>query len=399
MLEFTNRAKNVSPSLTLAITAKANQMKADGYDLISFAAGEPDFNTPQFIIDAAKQALDKGYTKYTAASGLTALKEAVCQKLKNDNGLTYSPEQIVISTGAKQCLFNALQAVAQEGDEVIIIAPYWLTYPELIKICGATPVIVETNAANGFMLSVSALKKAITDKTKAIIINTPNNPSGTLYPESVIREFAELLKEYPDIWVISDEIYEALSYDGNKHFSIACADEQIKERTILINGMSKAYAMTGWRIGYSASSTAAAKKMGAMQSHQTSNANTMAQHASIVALTKGQNFISEMRGVFESRRDALLDCFKDFKEVDCVKGGGAFYVMVNIKHLINKSYKGQKIDSALKFSQLLLENKYVAVIPCESFGAPDYVRLTYTLDIAVIKEGAKRFKDFVKEIC
>ncbi len=249
------------------------------------------------------------------------------------------------------------------------------------------------------MLSVSALKKAITDKTKAIIINTPNNPSGTLYPESVIREFAELLKEYPDIWVISDEIYEALSYDGNKHFSIACADEQIKERTILINGMSKAYAMTGWRIGYSASSTAAAKKMGAMQSHQTSNANTMAQHASIVALTKGQNFISEMRGVFESRRDALLDCFKDFKEVDCVKGGGAFYVMVNIKHLINKSYKGQKIDSALKFSQLLLENKYVAVIPCESFGAPDYVRLTYTLDIAVIKEGAKRFKDFVKEIC
>ena len=221
MLTITNRAKNVSPSLTLAITAKANKMKAEGIDLISFAAGEPDFNTPDFIIDAAKKALDKGFTKYTAASGMPALKDAVCEKLARDNNLTYAQDQIVVSSGAKQSLFNAIQVTVEEGDEVIIIAPYWLTYPELVKICGGTPVVVTMSADNGFALDVDAVKAAITDKTKAIIINTPNNPTGTLYPREKLEEFAEMLKAYPDIYVISDEIYEALAYDGKKHFSLA----------------------------------------------------------------------------------------------------------------------------------------------------------------------------------
>mgnify|MGYP004649116211 CR=1 FL=1 len=398
MLTFTDRAKNVSPSLTLAITAKANQMKAEGVDLISFAAGEPDFNTPEFICKAAINAINKGYTKYTAASGLPALKQAVCAKLKRDNNLDYTPDQIVVSTGAKQCLFNAVQAVVQDGDEVIIIAPYWLTYPELVKICGGKPVVVNTDASKGFMLDVAAVKKAITPKTKAIILNTPNNPTGTLYTEDVVREFAEMLKAYPDIWIISDEIYEALAYDGHKHFSVAQTCEEIKNRTIVINGMSKAYAMTGWRIGYSASTVDAAKRMGALQSHESSNANTIAQHASITALNDGQPFIADMRKVFEARRNALLDCFKGFDAVNCVKGNGAFYVMVNVSGLFGKSFNGTKIESALQFSQLLLENAHVAVIPCESFGAKDYIRLTYTLDIPVIQKGAQRIKNFIQEI-
>ena len=303
MLTITNRAKNVSPSLTLAITAKANKMKAEGVDLISFAAGEPDFNTPEFIIQAAKTALDKGFTKYTAASGMPSLKDAVCNKLARDNGLTYTQEQIVVSSGAKQSLFNAIQATVEEGDEVIIIAPYWLTYPELVKICGGTPVVVTMKAEDGFALNVNEVKKAITSKTKAIIMNTPNNPTGTLYSEESIREFAQMLKAYPDVYVISDEIYEALAYDGKKHFSIAQVDEDMKERTIVINGMSKAYAMTGWRIGYTASSTVLAKRMGALQSHESSNPNTIAQHASVTALNNGEEFIASMRKIFEERRN------------------------------------------------------------------------------------------------
>ncbi len=399
MLTITNRAKNVSPSLTLAITAKANKMKAEGVDLISFAAGEPDFNTPDFIIDAAKKALDKGFTKYTAASGMPALKDAVCEKLARDNDLVYTQEQIVVSSGAKQSLFNAIQATVQEGDEVIIIAPYWLTYPELVKICGGTPVVVTMSANDGFALNVDAVKAAITDKTKAIIINTPNNPTGTLYPREKMIEFAEMLKAYPDIYVISDEIYEALAYDGKKHFSLAQVGEEMKERTIVINGMSKAYAMTGWRIGYTASSTVLAKRMGALQSHESSNPNTIAQHASVTALREGQNFISDMRKVFENRRNALLDAFSDCDAVKCVKGSGAFYVMVDLSKLLGKSYQGKVINTPLEFSETLLEKAHVAVIPCESFGADKYIRLTYTLDIPVIREGAARIKKFIGEIC
>ena len=399
MLTITQRAKNVSPSLTLAITAKANKMKAEGIDLISFAAGEPDFNTPEFIINAAKTALDKGFTKYTAASGMPSLKDAVCAKLLRDNDLSYTQEQIVVSSGAKQSLFNAIQATVEEGDEVVIIAPYWLTYPELVKICGGTPVVVTMSAEDGFALDVAAVRKAITAKTKAIIMNTPNNPTGTLYSEESIREFAKMLKEYPDIYVISDEIYEALAYDGKKHFSIAQVDEEIKERTIVINGMSKAYAMTGWRIGYTASSTILAKRMGALQSHESSNPNTIAQHASVEALNNGQEFIASMRKIFEERRNALLDCFKGYDKVRCVKGSGAFYVMVDLSGLLGKSYEGKQINTPLEFSETLLEKAHVAVIPCESFGADKYVRLTYTLDIPVIKEGARRIQKFIDEIC
>lgn len=399
MLTITNRAKNVSPSLTLAITAKANKMKAEGVDLISFAAGEPDFNTPEFIINAAKVALDKGFTKYTAASGMPALKDAVCNKLARDNGLTYTQEQIVVSSGAKQSLFNAIQATVEEGDEVIIIAPYWLTYPELVKICGGTPVVVTMSAEDGFALNVKAVKDAITPKTKAIIMNTPNNPTGTLYSEETIREFAQMLKEYPDVYVISDEIYEALAYDGKKHFSIAQVDEDLKERTIVINGMSKAYAMTGWRIGYTASSTVLAKRMGALQSHESSNPNTIAQHASVTALNNGEEFIASMRKIFEERRNALLACFEGYDKVKCVKGSGAFYVMVDVSGLLGKSYEGKQINTPLEFSETLLEKAHVAVIPCESFGADKYVRLTYTLDIPVIQEGARRIQKFIDGIC
>lgn len=322
MLNITNRAKNVSPSLTLAITAKANKLKESGVDIVSFAAGEPDFNTPEFIVNAAKDALDKGLTKYTPASGIAPLKKAVCAKLKRDNALDFQPEQIVISTGAKQSLFNALQTVCQEGDEVIIISPYWLTYPELIKICGAKPVVVETKAEEGFALNVGLIEKAVTDKTRALILNMPNNPSGTVYGREKIEELAAMLRRHPDVWIVADEIYEALTYDGMEHFSIAQIDD-MKDRTILINGLSKSYAMTGWRIGYAASPAYVAKYMGALQSHQTSNPNTIAQYASVTALDEGEAFIKNMRAVFEERRNALWSFLDEVPSIKYVKGNGA----------------------------------------------------------------------------
>ncbi|MGN0781612.1 MAG: pyridoxal phosphate-dependent aminotransferase [Christensenellales bacterium] len=397
MLNITNRAKNVSPSLTLAITAKANKLKENGVDIVSFAAGEPDFNTPEFIVNAAKDALDKGLTKYTPASGITPLKKSVCAKLKRDNGLDYQPEQIVISTGAKQSLFNALQTVCQEGDEVIIISPYWLTYPELIKICGAKPVVVETKAEEGFALDVDRIEKAVSDKTRALIVNMPNNPSGTVYSKEKIEELAAMLRRHPDVWIIADEIYEALTYDGLSHFSIAQIAD-MKDRTILINGMSKSYAMTGWRIGYAASPAAVAKYMGALQSHQTSNPNTIAQYASVTALDEGDAFIKNMRTVFEERRNALWSCLETVPSIKYVKGNGAFYVMVDISALLGKKYRGEAIDSALKFSELLTEHAHVSTIPCECFGIEGYIRLTYTLSIERIREGVERIKTFIEEI-
>lgn len=397
MLNTTNRAKNVSPSLTLAITAKANKLKDSGVDIVSFAAGEPDFNTPEFIVNAAKDALDRGLTKYTPASGIAPLKRAVCDKLRRDNGLDYLPEQIVISSGAKQSLFNALQTVCQEGDEVIIISPYWLTYPELIKICGAKPVVVETKAENGFDLDIDAIERAVTDKTRALILNEPNNPTGTVYGRERIEELAKMLRRHPEIWVVADEIYEALTYDNLKHFSIAQIAD-MKDRTILINGMSKSYAMTGWRIGYAASPAYIAKYMGALQSHQTSNPNTIAQYASVVALDEGEAFINNMRTVFEERRNALWSYLEAVPQIKYVKGNGAFYVMVDISAFVGKKYRGEIIDSALKFSGLLTEHAHVSTIPCECFGLQKYIRLTYTLSIERIREGVDRIKAFIEEI-
>jgi aspartate aminotransferase len=396
---FSKRSTAVSPSLTLAITAKANELKSRGVDVVSFGVGEPDFNTPENIINAAKYALDNGMTKYTASSGMPILKKAICQKLKDENGLEYEPSQIVVSTGAKQALFNALQVLVDEGDEVILPAPYWLTYPELVKICGGTVKLVYCLPENDFILNPADLEKAITPKTKAIILNTPNNPTGAVYSKENIEKIAEILAKYPDIWVISDEIYEKLIYDGVKHYSIANVSKDIYDRTIVINGMSKAYAMTGWRIGYAAAPSAqVAKLMDGLQSHQTSNANTMAQYASMVALTDPTDNMEKMRVEFEARRNMMLELIADIKDIKAVRPTGAFYIMIDVSKLFNKTYEGEVVQSAHNLAKMLIDNESVAVIPCEGFGTDNFIRLSYATSRERIKEGLTRIKNFINKL-
>ena len=395
---FSKRSLTVSPSLTLAITAKSNELISQGVDVVSFGVGEPDFNTPQYIIDGAKYALDHGMTKYTASGGTPALKKAICEKLSRDNGLSYKPNQIVVSNGAKHSLFNTLQVLVEEGDEVIILSPYWLTYPELVKICGGKAVTVECLPEDGFIVRPEKLRAALNQNTKAIILNSPNNPTGAVYDKNDISAVAEVLKDFPDVWVIADEIYEKLIYEG-EHISIASLSQQMYDRTIVINGMSKAYAMTGWRIGYAAAPTAQiAKLMDGLQSHETSNANTIAQYAAQTALNGNGDSIDAMKEEFSERRDMMVDILAKIKYFSIVKPKGAFYVMVDVSALFNKAFRGVKIETANNFAKLLIESYYVAVIPCEGFGAEKFIRLSYATSREKITEGLKRLNDFVKEI-
>lgn len=395
-MNFSKRSLNVSPSLTLAITAKSNELKAQGVDVIAFGVGEPDFRTPSYIVTAAKDALDKGLTKYTASSGLPALKSAIAAKLLRDNDLSYEANQIVVSSGAKQSLFNAMQVLVDEGDEVIIPSPYWLTYPELVGICGGKSVVVPTYAKDCFVLQPQVLEKAITAKTKAVIINSPGNPTGAVYSLEQLTAIAEVLARHPNVWVIADEIYEKLVYENYRHYSIASVNKDMYDRTLVINGMSKAYAMTGWRIGYCAAPDArVAKLMDGLQSHETSNANTVAQYASIAALNGGKEELEEMRLTFWKRRDFMLKKLSEVNNLTAVKANGAFYIMVDVSQLFGKSYGNTVIDSANTLAKLLIEEEALAVIPCEAFGAGDFIRLSYATSIEKIDKGIDRLKHFI----
>ncbi len=396
---FSKRSLAVSPSLTLAITAKSNELKNQGVDVVSFGVGEPDFNTPGHIIDAAKYALDHGMTKYTASSGMPSLKKAVCEKLSRDNGLTYRPEQIVVSSGAKQSLFNAMQVLVDEGDEVILLSPYWLTYPELVKICGGKAVTVECPARDGFIVRPEALESAINPKTKVLMLNSPNNPTGAVYSLENLQAVAQVLQKHPDVWVIADEIYEKLIYDGLRHYSVAALSQDMYDRTIVVNGMSKAYAMTGWRIGYAAAPTAqVAKLMDGLQSHQTSNANTMAQYASQVALASGHESIDAMAAEFETRRNLMLGLLKNVPDITAVRANGAFYIMVEVSALFGKKLNGETVSTANNFAKMLIDNAQVAVIPCEGFGAKDFIRLSYATSRERIEEGIARINKFIAKL-
>lgn len=398
-MNFSKRSLNVSPSLTLAITAKSNELKAQGVDVITFGVGEPDFNTPSYIVAAAKVALDKGMTKYTASSGMPTLRQAICDKLLNDNNLTYAPNQIVVSSGAKQSLFNAMQVLVDEGDEVIIPAPYWLTYPELVGICGGKSVVVNTKASEGFILQPEALEAAITDKTRVLMLNSPSNPTGAVYSLEQLKAIAEVLSRHPNVMVIADEIYEKLVYDGYTHYSIASVSQDMYDRTMVVNGMSKAYAMTGWRIGYCAAPTArAAKLMDGLQSHETSNANTVAQYASITALCGGKEELEQMRLTFLERRDYMLERLAKLPNVTAVKANGAFYIMLDVSKLLGLSYKGKTIDCANTIAQMLIEDEALAVIPCEAFGASDFIRLSYATSIEKICKGIDRMEHILSQI-
>ncbi len=397
-MSVSKKVSGIAPSLTLEITAKAKKMKAEGVSIVSFGAGEPDFNTPDYIINSAKKALDIGFTKYTPASGMPELKKAICEKFKKDNNLDYTQNQIVISTGAKSSLYHAICAIVNDGDQVVLPSPFWLTYPELIKLAGGECVLVETKGENGYKITASELENAITDKTKALILNSPNNPTGAVYSKEEILELAKVC-EKAGIYVISDEIYEKLVYAGETHYSIAQASEYMKEHTIVINGMSKTYSMTGWRIGYLAAPEKIAKAISSMQSHTTSNACSFAQYASVTALVdeEGDEFIAKMQKTFDERRKFMVETLKQIDDIVVIEPKGAFYVFIDISSLYGKSFEGKVVDGSLSFADCALK-KGVALIPGVAFGNDDCIRLSYAISIEDIKEGLSRLASFIKEL-
>jgi aspartate aminotransferase len=386
---LTKRINTLSESITIAVSTLAQELKAEGKDIISFSAGEPDFDTPQVIKDAAIAAINSGFTKYTAVDGIPSLKEAVAAKLKRDNNLEYATNQIIVNNGAKHSLFNLFSATIEAGDEVIIPAPYWVTYPELVKYCEGVPVTIHTDDSSGFKITPEQLKNAITPKTKMLILTTPSNPTGAVYSKAELEALAEVLKG-TDILVASDEMYEKLTYDG-EFVSTASISEDMYKRTITINGLSKSVAMTGWRFGYMASADAelikATKKL---QSQSTSNINSITQYAAIAGLDgSADEDIAMMRKEFIKRRDEAVELFNNIDGLSVLKPDGAFYLFVNIKEVSNDS---------LTFCQDLLKSKGVAVVPGVGFGSEGYFRFSFATGIASIREGIKRIDEFVQEL-
>lgn len=396
-LELSKKAAAVKPSSTLAITAKAKELKAQGKDVVGFGAGEPDFNTPENICEAAIKAIKDGFTKYTPASGTNELKAAISKKFKEFNGLDYDTDQIVISNGGKHSLTNIFTALINPGDEVIIPAPFWLSYPEIVKLAGGVPVIVTTTKEQNFKLTAEDLAAAVTDKTKALVLNTPNNPTGMLYTEEELRAIAKVAVE-KDFYVVADEMYEMLVYGEQKHISIASLGKDIYDRTITCSGLAKSYAMTGWRIGYTGSSKEIAKMMGSVQSHQTSNPNSIAQKAAVEALTGPQDSVKKMHAEFDKRRKYMYKRICDMDLLDTLEPMGAFYVFVDGSAVLGKSYKGTKIESVPQMADILINEYNTAIVPCADFGFPDCFRLSYAISIEQIEKGLDRIESFIKEL-
>ena len=390
---LSKKAMGISPSSTLAIDAKFKEMKANGEDVVGFGAGEPDFDTPQHIKDAAIKAIIENKTRYTPAAGTVELRKAVAKKFKDENGLDYNFTDIVVSNGAKHSLVNAFTAICNPGDEVIIPAPYWVSYPEMVKLADGVPVIVNAKEEDNFKITPEQIKAAITDKTKAIVINSPSNPTGMIYTKDELEKIAEIAVEN-NIYVISDEIYEHLVYEG-KHVSIASLGNDIKDLTIVINGVSKTYAMTGWRIGFAAANPQIAKIMANIQSHAASNPNSIAQAAAVAALEGGMDAVDRMKRHFEKRRNFMVERINEMNGVSCLNPHGAFYIMMNIKDLIGEELYGRTIKNADDFAELFLNVAKVAVVPCTGFGAPEYVRWSYATSMDNIVEGLERLKKFL----
>ena len=396
-LTLSRKAAQVKPSSTLAITAKAKELKAEGIDVVGFGAGEPDFNTPENINEAAIAAIKSGFTKYTPASGTAELKKAVSRKFEEFNGLHYGTDQIVISNGGKHSLTNVFQAIMNPGDEVIIPAPYWLTYPEIVKLCDGVPVYVYGTKDSGYKVTAKQIEDAITDKTKAVILNTPNNPTGMVYSEGELRAIADVAVKN-DIYVVADEMYENLIYGDKKHVSIASLGEEIYKRTITCSGLSKSYSMTGWSIGYTGSSAEIAKLMGSIQSHQTSNPNSIAQKAALEALQGPQDAVAAMREEFDQRRKYMYERVSQMPLVDALEPEGAFYTFVDFTDVLEKSYKGVRIGTASRVAEILIEDYKVAVVPCQDFGFDNFIRLSYAISMENIKKGLDRIEEFVSSL-
>ena len=396
-LELSRKALAVKPSSTLAITAKAKEMKAAGIDVVGFGAGEPDFDTPEHIADAAIQAINEGFTKYTAAAGMPELKKAVSEKFRRFNHIDYSPEQIVISNGGKHSLTNVFEAVLNPGDEVIIPAPYWLSYPEMVKLSDGVPVFVECPKEQSYKISAAQLEAAVTDRTKAFVLTSPNNPTGMIYSEDELRAIADVAVKH-DFYVISDEIYENLFYSEEGHTSIASLGEEIYKRTITVNGLAKSYAMTGWRIGYCGAPLDIAKVMSSVQSHQTSNPNSIAQRAAIAAISGDQSCVAEMNRAFDERRRYIYQRICDNPYFSAVEPKGAFYLFVDCSEVMGRKYNGQVLNDASEIAAVLINDFYVAVIPCADFGFPDHFRLSYAISLEQIKKGMDRIDEFTSKL-
>ena len=396
-LTISHRCQNIAPSVTLQIDARAKEMRAAGLDVIGFGAGEPDFPTPQHICDAAKEALDLGMTRYTPAAGTKELRKAICEKLRRDNDMTYIYGDILVSNGAKHSLYTIFQAILDPGDEVLIPTPCWVSYPEMVRMAGGVPVFIPSDESTDFIPTNKDIASRVTRRTKAIIITSPSNPNGSVWEREQLQFVADLAVSHP-FYVISDEIYEKLIYDGRKHLSIAQLGEQIKAQTFLVNGMSKAYAMTGWRIGYVAGPRHEITAMANFQSQATSNANTIAQYAAMKALQGDQSCVDEMVKEFEKRRNLMVERINAIPGVSCRKPQGAFYIMMNIKQLLGRTYNGRVLESSMDFAELLLAEKQVAVVPGVAFEAEGYCRLSYAVSADQINRGLERIDEFVRTL-
>lgn len=390
-MKVAERLSQLSPSKTLAITAKAKELKKQGFDVVGLGAGEPDFNTPQHIIDAAVKAMEAGHTKYTPSAGIPELKEAICTKLKADNGLDYKPSQVIVTCGAKHALYNLFQAILDPGDEVIVPIPYWVSYPEMVKLAGGEPRYVEGKEENGFKITARQLEEAITPRTKALIINSPSNPTGSVYSAAELRDLAEVCIAH-DILMVSDEIYEKLIYDGEKHVSVASLSPEAYAQTVVINGVSKPYSMTGWRIGYAAGNEGLIQAMTNLSSHSVSNPTSFAQYGALAALEGPQDALEQMLAEFDRRRKRVVAELNEIPGIHCLLPKGAFYVFANVKEAVAKS----GFPDTDTWAQKLLEEEHVAVVPGSGFGAPDYIRISYATSMEQLEKGLARIKRFVE---
>ncbi len=395
-LTLSKKAQAVKPSSTLAITAKAKELKAQGIDVVGFGAGEPDFNTPENICNAAVEAIKNGQTKYTPAAGMPELKKAISDKFRRFNHLDYKENQIVVSNGGKHSLTNIFEAILNPGDEVIIPTPYWLSYPEIVKLSDGVPVFIRGGKEQGYKVTAQQIADACTEKTKALVLNTPSNPTGMVYTRKELEEIAKVVVE-KDIYVVADEMYENLVYEG-EFVSIASLGEEIYKRTITCSGVSKSYAMTGWRIGYTGSSAELAKVMGSVQSHQTSNPNSIAQNATIEALNGSQDAVDAMTAEFKERRDYMYERICRVPHISALKPQGAFYLFIDVHELLEMSYKGEKVGSVGRLAEILINDFSTAVIPCADFGFDDHIRLSYAISKEQIGKGIDRIAKFVEEL-
>jgi len=393
---ISDRISQISPSPTLSITAKAKKMQAEGINVIGFGAGEPDFDTPINIKEAAKKAIDKGFTKYTPTAGTKELKDAICAKFKKDNNLGYAPDEIIVSCGAKHSIFNIIVTLCNENDEVIIPSPYWVSYPEMVKVAGAKTIMLNTTKESNFKITPEQLEKVIGPNTKLLILNSPSNPTGMVYNEGELKELSRIIVK-AGIYCISDEIYEKVIYD-QKHVSIASFGEEIKKKTVVVNGVSKAYSMTGWRIGYAAGPKEIIQAMSNLQDHSTSNPTSIAQAASVEALTGTQDDLEKMVIEFKKRRDFMVNRVNAITGIGTIKPQGAFYCWVDISGILQKSANGKKIVNSMDLTDALLNSAHVAVVPGGVFGDDNYIRLSYATSMENIIEGLNRIERFINKL-